>query len=243
MYWRQGKHGEAQPLLERALAIHEELSGPESVETAVALAKLACLYSEQGKDGESQLLCGHSLAISDTIITQVSIHTGMETSGQRKPNEYDVGYLENRKLRKGLRLLALLYSDQSIRYLEQGKCDAAQPLLQRSLVMLESLNGPDSAEVSTALTRLAWLHRRQGKYAEAEEACKRALHICELLGPNTSETASCLNNLAVTYREQGKFADAAPLCERSLAIHEETLGHSRETAMVLNNQVENGMLD
>ena len=80
MYWRQGKHGEAQPLLERALAIHEELSGAESIETAVALAKLACLYSEQGKDSESQLLCGHSLAISDTIMAQLSRSTGMEST-------------------------------------------------------------------------------------------------------------------------------------------------------------------
>merc|ERR1711977_482215 len=125
MYWRQGKHGEAQPLLERALAIHEELSGPESVETAVALAKLACLYSEQGKDGESQLLCGHSLAIGDTIIAQLSRTAGVETAGhsngRKVSTEHDFE-LECRKLRKGLRLLALLYSEQSMRYLEQGKC-------------------------------------------------------------------------------------------------------------------------
>jgi len=73
------------------------------------------------------------------------------------------------------RLLALLYSEQSMRYLEQDKCDAARPLLQRSLAMFETVNGSESPEVSSALTRLAWLSRRQEKYAEAEDACRRVL--------------------------------------------------------------------
>ena len=71
---------------------------------------------------------------------------------------------QDRKLRKGLRLLALLYSEQAMRYLEQGKADAARPLLQRSLTMLESLHGSQGGEeVSAALQRLAWLGRRQGR--------------------------------------------------------------------------------
>ena len=104
MYWRQGKCSEAQPLLERALSIHEELSGTESIETAVALAKLSCLYCEQGKDAESQLLCGHSLAISDTIISVLKItgNKGVEPS-RGKQSSPNTGQLEDRKLRKGLR--------------------------------------------------------------------------------------------------------------------------------------------
>jgi len=240
MYWRQGKHGEAQPLLERALAIHEELSGPESIETAVALAKLACLYSEQGKDGESQLLCGHSLAISDTIIAQLSKSAGLDSpagaSSGRTAVEQD-HELETRKLRKGLRLLALLYSQQSMRYLEQGKCDAAQPLLQRSMVMSESLSGPNSAELGMSLMRLAWLHRRQGKYAEAEEACKRVLQISErTVGNCSSETAMALNNLAVTCREQGKLRDAEALGRLCVKMYQDSVGEGREKAIAISNQ-------
>lgn len=60
--------------------------------------------------------------------------------------------LESRRIRKGvgqllfgelmcvcagLRVLAQLYSDQATRFLNREKFDAAQPLLQRALVMVE----------------------------------------------------------------------------------------------------------
>jgi len=205
------------------------------------------------QDAESQLLCGHSLAISDTI---AGVLQAPSSSGHHGSRTYPYsassagagvannGQLEDRKLRKGLRLLALLYSEQAMRYLEQSNHDAARPLLQRSLSMLESLNVSDSGEVAAALTRLAWLGRRQGKHGEAEEACRRALKLSEE-AMETRETSLAMNNLAVTYRMQGKFQEVDRLYDRAAAL-QETLtsqgsgglgsGGSREEAAILSNR-------
>jgi tetratricopeptide (TPR) repeat protein len=66
---------------------------------------------------------------------------------------------------------------------------------------------------------------RQGKYADAEGLCKRALAIREkAFGEDHPDVATSLNHLAVVYREQGKYADAEGLDKRALAIFEKALG-------------------
>ena len=69
------------------------------------------------------------------------------------------------------------------------------------------------------------MYEKQGRYAEAEPPCKRALAIREkTLGPDHPDTAQSLNTLAEVYGEQGQYAEATRLLKRALAIHEKTLG-------------------
>ena len=75
----------------------------------------------------------------------------------------------------------------------------AEPLLERSLKIYESLRGPDHADVATALNNLAGLYRLMGNYRRAEPLYLRALAIREkAVGVDHPSLAPILNNLALT---------------------------------------------
>ena len=78
---------------------------------------------------------------------------------------------------------------------------------------------------------------REGRYADAIQACRKALAINEsTLGPEHPKTATSLNNLAQLYHDQGRYSDAEPLYKRALAIEEKALGPEHpDTATTLNN--------
>lgn len=248
MYWRQGKLPVAQPLLERALAIHEELSGPESIETAVAITKLACIYSEQGKDADSLLLCGHSLAIADNIVDKLAtaMHPPLPEARVLRPVKLAIpeekeGALEHRRIRKGLRVLSQLYSDQATRFLRDRKFEAAHPLLQRALVMVEALpDGQDDELVAGIMSKLAWLLRRTGRLEEATALASRALRHSQdaSVGGSNVETAVCYANLGVLQREQGNTKEAIELYQHAAHMHKQLhTGVTPEMAAMLQNQV------
>src|SRR5580704_10638818 len=89
---------------------------------------------------------------------------------------------------------------------EAGKYDAAIPLAERSLTMMESAWGPDHPHVATSLNNLAEIYRAKGEYDRAEALHQRALTIREnTLAPGHPDIASSLDNLAVVYEEKGDY--------------------------------------
>jgi tetratricopeptide (TPR) repeat protein len=79
---------------------------------------------------------------------------------------------------------------------------------------------------------LATLYRRQGRYAEAEPLCTKALGALEE-SPNSdpADIASAQHDLATLNKDQGRYAEAEPLLKSALAIRER-IGH-RDTALTL----------
>ena len=79
--------------------------------------------------------------------------------------------------------------------------------------------------LAATLNNLAELYKEEGRYADAEPLCKRALAIREkALGPDHADVAQSLNNLADLYSAQGRHADAEPLYKRALASTPEQKG-------------------
>ena len=75
-------------------------------------------------------------------------------------------------------------------YEAQGHYAEAEPLYQRSLVILEKALGPEHPHVAASLNNLAELYLAQGHYAQAEPRYKRALAIWEkALGPEHPDVA------------------------------------------------------
>jgi tetratricopeptide (TPR) repeat protein len=62
LYQDQGRYGEAEPLLRRALAARERMLGAEHPDTLGSINNLALLYLAQGRYGEAQPLFRRSLA-------------------------------------------------------------------------------------------------------------------------------------------------------------------------------------
>jgi tetratricopeptide (TPR) repeat protein len=208
VYLRErGHYKQAEPLLQQALRIREQVLGSEHPETASSLNDLAELYWHQGKYEQAEPLYQRALAIREQALGALHPETATTLNG-----------------------LAALYA-------YQGKYEQAEPLLQRALSIREQALGVLHPMTASTLNNLAMLYTYKGKYEQAEPLYQRALSIREqALGPNNPDTALSLDNLAALYRYQGKYEQAEALHQRALTIYERVLGPEHpETAIALNN--------
>ncbi|BCX11735.1 MAG: hypothetical protein KatS3mg067_0673 [Thermosynechococcus sp.] len=120
---------------------------------------------------------------------------------------------------------------------KQGDVQAAIPLAERLVTLVENTLGPNHTRLAASLNELAKLHVDQGNYAAALPLYQRALAIYERAGGSDQpEVAAILNNLANLYRAQGNYDAALPVFQRALAIAEKALGLDHpEVAITLNN--------
>jgi tetratricopeptide (TPR) repeat protein len=73
--------------------------------------------------------------------------------------------------------------------------------------------------VAQSLNNLAELYRAQGRYAEAEPLCRRALPTFEkALGVEHPNVATTLNNLAQLLQATNRLLEAKPLMRRSVVV-------------------------
>jgi tetratricopeptide (TPR) repeat protein len=135
-----------------------------------------------------------------------------------------------------------------------GKYEAAEVLYRRAAEVCEQLRGVKSPFTARALDDLAEFCRARGRYAEAEELCRRSLAIVEenvrsqaarwskgwrpwqsgkeleaKIRLNQIPISTALDRLAVVCEDQQKYAEAEPLRRRSLEIKEPAWGerHAR----------------
>jgi len=189
--WQRGEYQQVESLHLRALAIREEVLGPEHGDTAVSLEHLARIYESQGKYEQAKPLYQRVLAINEKIY---------------EPDHPNIATALNN--------LALLYW-------RQGKYELAEPLYQRALVIRERVLGPDHPHTAGSLNNLAALYYNQEKYELAEPLYQRAIAIDEkVYGLDHPEVANDLNNLASLYQAQGQYEQAELLLQRVRAIRE-----------------------
>ncbi len=194
-FYEAGRYQDAQPPLERALTIRENVLGPEHTEVTLSLNNLAELYRNQGRYAEAEPLYQRALAIREKVLDP-----------------------EHLVVAESLNELAELYR-------VQGRYEEAEPLFQRALAIREKVLDPEHPDMADSFNSLAILYNIQGRYAEAEPFFQRALAIVETaLGPEHPDVAQCLGNLASIYLAQGRHAEAEPHYQRATAIFEKVLG-------------------
>ena len=95
----------------------------------------------------------------------------------------------------------------------------------QSLAILETISGPQSADLTPALNGLAAVYFDERRYTDAESLTRRSASLAEAaLGPDHPLVATSLHNLAAIYHAQGHYAKAEPLYLRALEIREAALG-------------------
>jgi tetratricopeptide (TPR) repeat protein len=241
----------ARPFLERSLAIHERVLGPDHSDTGHSLNNLAALLLYQGELKAARLLSERSLQVSERVLgpdhpdtasrlnnLAAVLSTQGELAAARPLYERALAIMahapeaDRADTAKYLNNLAMLLQDQ-------GEVVAAQSLHEHALAIREQVQGPDHPETAASLNNLALLLHNQGQRAAARPLFERALAINErTLGPDHSTTATSLNNLARLLQDQGELATARPLYERALAIRQRVLGPDHAhlyTASTLNN--------
>ena len=227
----------AETLYQQALAISEQILGPEHLGTASILNNLAALYYKQGKYGETVRLSMRSLAIYGQLclVDHPETATALDNLGQACERQ---GYFTDaeelcayalaiRRKRLGSTHRATDSSRNNLAtiYVSQGKYEQAEILYQECLRLCEQHSSSKPLDLATSLNNLGELYHEQGKYAQAESLYRRALQIREqYLGSDHPDVAFVLTGLAILHFHQGKYAEAEPLYRRALGIFEQRLG-------------------
>jgi tetratricopeptide (TPR) repeat protein len=206
-FYKSGQYAEAEPILQRVLAIREESLGPDHPDTATSLNNLAMLYEKQGRHREALPLLERALAICE------------RTLGPEHPDT----------------LISL--NNLAIGFISHARYNDAIPIMERALAIRERSLGPNHPDTACSLNNLAMLYEKLGQYRDAVPVLQRAIAIREQsLGREHPDTATSLNNLAMVYKKLAMFTEAAELSQRALAICEKVLGSEHpETVIVRSN--------
>jgi tetratricopeptide (TPR) repeat protein len=249
LLYAKALHAEAEPLLRRALAIHDKSFGPDHPAVATDLSNLAVLLQATNRLAEAEPLLRRALAIHDKSFgpdhPAVAIDLNNLAQLLQATSRLDEAEpLMRRALAIGEKSLGPGHPNVAIRLnnLAQllkatNRLAEAEPLLRRALAIDEKSFGPDHPEVATDLSNLAALLQATNRLEEAEPSLHRALAIDEKsFGPDHPNVAIDLNNLALLLHATNRLEEAEPLMRRALAIHEKSFGSDHPAVAIdLNN--------
>jgi CHAT domain-containing protein/tetratricopeptide (TPR) repeat protein len=249
LLWRQGKPGEALPLIQRSLAIRKELLGERHLDCAHSLQNLAGQYRtmgdhpkalplfEQARDLYKELLgekhphhvtCLQNLAGQYQImgdypkalpLAQQARDLFKQVLGENHPDHVT-----------SLTRLALLYQ-------AMGDYPKALPLMEQARDLRKQLHGEDHPDYAESLNNLASLYQRMGDLPRTLLLHEQARDLRKKLhGENHPDYANSLNNLAGVYWAMGDYPKALALFEQVRDLHKQLHGENHpDYARSLNN--------
>ena len=241
----RARYQEAEPLYQRALALREQLLGPEHPDVALTLNGLGRLYYDQSNYQQAESLHQRALVIQERQlgpehpeVARTLAYLARLLREQARYAEAEQLYQRMVRIQKQLGPehldVALTFHGLATFFHQQGQSSEAEQFYQQALPILEREKHPDRALV---LNGLAILFHQQAQYAEAEQFYRRALPTLEQqLGPLHPKVAYLLSNLAASCIELGKYAEAEQHLLRALEICEQRLGPEHHgTAYPLSN--------
>ncbi len=237
-YLRQrAQYREAERLLQKALAICEQVLGSEHADVAHDMSSLAGLYVDMGKYAQAEILYQRTQDILERVLGPSHPDVAPTIRGlgslYRERGNWELAESFHKQA-LAIRIqvfgsehldVAESLDDLAVVYNDQGKYAGSEELYKQAFAIRERFLGPDHPEVATCLNNIGWLYYRQGQYDLAEVPHLRALAISEKgLGPNHPNVALSLNALGLLYRDQADYAKAEQFLERALLIREEAFG-------------------
>jgi tetratricopeptide (TPR) repeat protein len=193
--WRLGVYPEAQPYLERAVAIRQRVLGDDHLDTAQSLHNLGVIFHEQGQYEAAQRSYTQALAIRQRLL------------GDDHPDT------------------AASFNNLGQILAEQGQYAEALGYHEQALAIRQRLLGDDHRDTAASFNNLGIVLQEQGQYAQALSYHQRALAIWRrVLGDEHPYTAMTLNSLGEIFYEQQQHATAQRYLEQGLAILERALG-------------------
>ncbi len=209
VYKDQGRYDDAERAYRQALALREELHGPDHPAVATAHKDLGVMARLRG----------------DLALAATELHRGLE--------------IERRTLGDNHPQLQSTYTNLATVAIDAARFEDALDLAGKALALRLRAFGPDHPEVAHALTLLAIAHEGLGAYPEALDRYRRALAITERRGGNEGELdlADVLSAIGGTYHKTGDFTAALEANRRAAGIRERLLGADHPTfAINLVNQ-------
>ena len=232
-----GQAAESEVGFRKGLRLQESLYGQVSPEVASSLHSLAVLCIQAGRPEEAKswntralemqrALYGspHStVAGSLNILAEVLRTEGRQREAASAWRE-GIAVCERNPCPDWLLGAMLNNFGRMLGGSEATRREAEEYVLRGRLIM-EKAFGPRHPYVALALTNLAELERRKGKYVEAEALHRSALEIQREAWPAAHpDTAQTLHDLGLLMAEQRRFLEAASFFEPSAAMREMLFG-------------------
>ncbi|HKI04163.1 MAG TPA: serine/threonine-protein kinase [Thermoanaerobaculia bacterium] len=229
-----GRYDEAEPLLERALALRLEVYGPESLEAAESLELLGRLKAERADRSEiaaAEKLLRRALALKRRLLGNDSIEVAATLnqlgSFLSETNATpDVEKLHREALAiarqvegpvgptvgKSLVSLAKLKRDL-------GDYEASERLFREGLSVERRALGERDPRLYRDQTTFGEILIDLGKFKESETLLRQSLAAQQkILGGEHPDVDASLNNLALAVHRQGRYAEAEVLFRRVLKL-------------------------
>jgi tetratricopeptide (TPR) repeat protein len=195
IYSEQGKLADAEREHLRALALQEQLHGPNHVDVATVLMQLGYDYVARGQNNDALATWQRALDIRGRLL------------GTEHP-EY-----------------ASTLVDVCNVYYFRKELDRAADCYERALAIEERIFGPDHEALTTAINNSGNVYSDRKEYARAAAAYRRAIAISErTYGPDSPHLASAVANLGDVFLEQGHTDVARQYYRRAIALREKAVG-------------------
>ena len=243
---KQGLLNEGEPVLRQALALHEQIKGPEHLDTLAIVNDLAGLLQAMENFKEAEPLYRRALAgferargpaHAETLQCLSDFIELLDAKGELTAAETHARDLLARRERAlGLDHADTLASVNTLAYLLRTKGDlpAAEPLYRRALAGCERALGPEHPDTLSTAHDFAGLLDAKGDLAGAETLLRRALAGRErVLGPEHAKTIGTLNNLARLHHDKGELAAAEPLASRAVIAARKTFGSNHASTKII----------
>ncbi len=206
VYRRMNLLADAEPFLERALAMRRSLYGERHELVAASLVDLAELRALQSRSEEAEGLHREALAVLRETVPEGASEIGSSLNN----------------------LGVVVY--------EQGRFDEAVPLFEEALAIREKAFGESSREVAETLANLAYAREDRGDLEGAEREYRRAISIqVRLLGDDHPDVLVTRQNLGVLLMNRGDLAAAETIFRQVLDARRRLFGeHSAPAQTTLN---------
>jgi tetratricopeptide (TPR) repeat protein len=232
-----GRYDQAQPLLERALALRRQTFGPESLPVAVSLEHLGLLKQQRSENAAAEALLRQALALErsrlgdrDLAVAKVLNELGDVVAGE-------VRYADAEKLHWQALSIAHEREGQvgpvvaaSIFGLGKRKQDlsdlgAAERLYRQGLDVERRALGSQAPQLYRDQTKLAEILTDAGKYQDAETLLRQSLAAQRrILGHEHPDVVTTLNALGHSVQRLGRFGDAEVSYREALQIARRQFG-------------------
>ena len=250
------QYKQAEELLQKALAVRQQVLEANHPDMARTLNDLGVLYRSTGEYVRAEQLHLEALRIQEQILgrdhpdvaqTQYNLARLYRAQGayfKAEPFYWQALHIREKALGIDHPLVAQSYYGLAKLYRSLEQYQQAKEICEKALRIQEQHLEPNNLMIASTLDVLAKICQGQNKLDQAEELNMRALRIREsTLGENHPLVAVIINNLVENYHTQGRYREAEPLIARALHIHEQSFGWEHPyIAYSLNNLAENFFL-
>jgi len=233
---QQDRLPEAEPLLVRAVAIHERDLPATDLDRIASESALGKLYALEGRylkaksllqpASEVAMLLGElHPTFAESLVNLADLYRAQGDSNRSGPLLRRALAIYEKSVGTDSPQVAYTLLDMSIDAIADCKPVIARDQIGRALKILRVTNGPDHPTVAVGEYRLAQVEIQQGKYPDAKLLLKHALLVEEATYPSgNAEVAACLFELGEVEMLQHHAPEAERYYQKAVSIYERSAG-------------------